>query len=150
VFVPSQDMDTFVCLCQARTWIHFCVCAKPGHGYVFVFVPSQDMDTFLCLCQARTWIRLCVCAKPGHGYIFVFVPSQDMDTFLCLCQARTWIRSMSWGERWFSLFLPYPKHAVLRRKSKDWLVWNQDNLSEWGTYLSADCCFSELALYKFN
>ena len=23
------------------------------------------------------------------------------------------------------------KHAALRRKSKDWLVWNQDNLSEW-------------------
>ena len=24
------------------------------------------------------------------------------------------------------------KHATLRRKSKDWLAWNQDNLSEWG------------------
>ena len=24
------------------------------------------------------------------------------------------------------------KHAVLRRKSKDWLAWNQDNVSEWG------------------
>ena len=24
------------------------------------------------------------------------------------------------------------KHAVLRRSSKDWLVWNQDNVSEWG------------------
>jgi len=23
------------------------------------------------------------------------------------------------------------KHAALRRKSKDWLVGNQDNLSEW-------------------
>ena len=23
------------------------------------------------------------------------------------------------------------KHAALRRKSKDWLVWNQDNVSEW-------------------
>jgi hypothetical protein len=23
------------------------------------------------------------------------------------------------------------KHAALRRKNKDWLVWNQDNLSEW-------------------
>jgi hypothetical protein len=33
------------------------------------------------------------------------------------------------------------KHAVLRRKSKDWLVWNQDNVFEWD-----DCCFSELAL----
>ena len=24
------------------------------------------------------------------------------------------------------------KHAALRRKSKDWLVQNQDNVSEWG------------------
>jgi hypothetical protein len=24
------------------------------------------------------------------------------------------------------------KHAVLRRKSKDWSVRNQDNISEWG------------------
>ena len=23
------------------------------------------------------------------------------------------------------------KHAVLRRKSKDWLAWNQNNVSEW-------------------
>jgi hypothetical protein len=24
------------------------------------------------------------------------------------------------------------KHAALRRKSKDWMAWNQDNVSEWG------------------
>ena len=24
------------------------------------------------------------------------------------------------------------KHATLRKKSKDWLPWNQDNVSEWG------------------
>jgi hypothetical protein len=24
------------------------------------------------------------------------------------------------------------KHAALKRKSKDWLAWNQDNMSEWG------------------
>jgi hypothetical protein len=23
------------------------------------------------------------------------------------------------------------KHAALRRKSKDWLAWNQNNVSEW-------------------
>jgi hypothetical protein len=23
------------------------------------------------------------------------------------------------------------KHAVLRRKNKDWLPWNQNNVSEW-------------------
>ena len=35
------------------------------------------------------------------------------------------------------------KHAVLRRKCKDWLARNQDNVSK---CLSANCCFSELAL----
>ena len=24
------------------------------------------------------------------------------------------------------------KHTILRRKSKDWLAWNQDNVTEWG------------------
>ena len=39
------------------------------------------------------------------------------------------------------------QHYV-RRKSKDWLARNQDNVSESaGTIcLSVDCCFSELAL----
>ena len=38
------------------------------------------------------------------------------------------------------------KHAALRRKSKDWLARNQDNVSEWSDISTADCCFSELAL----
>ena len=38
------------------------------------------------------------------------------------------------------------KHAALRRKSKDWLARNQNNVSEWATCLPVDCCFSELAL----
>ena len=39
------------------------------------------------------------------------------------------------------------KQAALRRKSKDWLARNQDNVFEWGaTCLSSDCCFSQLAL----
>jgi hypothetical protein len=31
------------------------------------------------------------------------------------------------------------KHATLKRKSKDWLAWNQDNMSEWG-----DMCIRRL------
>jgi len=39
------------------------------------------------------------------------------------------------------------KHAALRRKSKDWLAWNQDNVSRVGaSCLLVDCCVSELAL----
>jgi hypothetical protein len=28
------------------------------------------------------------------------------------------------------------KHATLRRKRKDWLARNQDNVSEWGQHMS--------------
>ena len=38
------------------------------------------------------------------------------------------------------------KNAALKRKSKDRLALNQDNVSEWSVCLSADCCFSDLAL----
>jgi len=41
------------------------------------------------------------------------------------------------------------KHTALRRKRKDWLGRNQDNVFQIGsTCLSMDCCFSELALQK--
>jgi len=40
------------------------------------------------------------------------------------------------------------KHTALRRKSKDWLAWNEDNVSEWSDMSICDCCFSELALEK--
>ena len=39
----------------------------------------------------------------------------------------------------------FPKHAALRRKSKDWLARNKDDMSEW-----SDCCFSEIAQYISN
>ena len=38
------------------------------------------------------------------------------------------------------------KHVALRRKSKDWLARNQNNVSSEATCLPVDCCFSELAL----
>ena len=37
------------------------------------------------------------------------------------------------------------QHATWRKKNKDWLARNQDNV--WND-MSVDCCFSELALYK--
>ena len=38
------------------------------------------------------------------------------------------------------------KHAALRRKSKDWLAQNQDNVSEWGDMSYPQTYFSELTL----
>jgi hypothetical protein len=53
------------------------------------------------------------------------------------------------------------ENAALRRKSKDWLAQNQNNVSEWSdisirrrlfhaTYLSADNCFTELELLNLT
>ena len=39
-------------------------------------------------------------------------------------------------------------HTALRRKRKDWLARNQKMYPNGMTCLSADCCFSELALYQ--
>ena len=39
------------------------------------------------------------------------------------------------------------KHAALRRNSKDWFAWNQDNVSEYGDMsIRGLHCFSDLAL----
>ena len=38
------------------------------------------------------------------------------------------------------------QHATLRRKCKEWLAENEDNVSSAMTCLPADCCLSELAL----
>ncbi|SEH93712.1 hypothetical protein BAZSYMA_ACONTIG41858_2 [Bathymodiolus azoricus thioautotrophic gill symbiont] len=40
----------------------------------------------------------------------------------------------------------YAKNAALRRNRKDWLAWNQYNVSSSVTCLPVDYCFSELAL----
>ena len=36
-------------------------------------------------------------------------------------------------------------HAALRRKSKDWLAWNQNNMSEWSAMSTRGLLFSEIA-----
>ena len=40
----------------------------------------------------------------------------------------------------------FAKHTPLKSKRKDWLTWNQDNVSEWSDMSTVVCCFSELAL----
>jgi hypothetical protein len=40
----------------------------------------------------------------------------------------------------------FVKHAALRRKSKDLLARNRNNVSEWSDMSTPDCCFSELLL----
>jgi hypothetical protein len=38
------------------------------------------------------------------------------------------------------------QHAAFRRKSKDWLARNQDNVSEWSAMSTRELLFSELTL----
>jgi hypothetical protein len=40
------------------------------------------------------------------------------------------------------------KHSALRSKNRDWLIWNQDIVSEYGdmTCIPIDSCYCELAL----
>jgi len=42
------------------------------------------------------------------------------------------------------------EHAALSRKSKDWFAQNQDNVSDCGSCLSANCCCIELVLQMYK
>jgi hypothetical protein len=44
----------------------------------------------------------------------------------------------------------FAKYSALTSKSKDWLDQNRIMCSSGPTCLPADCCFSELTLYKSN
>jgi len=37
----------------------------------------------------------------------------------------------------------YANYAALRSKSKHWLCRNKNNVSEWSTMSTSDCCFNE-------
>ena len=42
------------------------------------------------------------------------------------------------------------KHTALRRKSKDWLAWNQDNVSEWGNMSTRGLLFQWTSTTKIQ
>jgi hypothetical protein len=42
------------------------------------------------------------------------------------------------------------KHAVLKRKSKDWLARNQDNMSEWGDMSICGLLFQRASTIKIK
>ena len=53
-----------------------------------------------------------------------------MISVLASSAGRSWIRARSGQNQDYKINFS-TKHTVLRRKSKDWLVRNQDNMSEW-------------------
>jgi hypothetical protein len=67
---------------------------------------------------------------------------------------RSWVRAQSSQTKDYEISMCCfsAKHAALRRKSKDWLAWNHENVFKLSnmTYLPVNCCFSELALKKYN
>jgi len=42
------------------------------------------------------------------------------------------------------------KHAALRRKSKDWLAWNQNNVSEWSDMFTRRLLFQWASTIKIQ
>jgi len=42
------------------------------------------------------------------------------------------------------------KHAALRRKSKDWLAWNQNNVSEWSDMFTLGLLFQWASTTKIQ
>ena len=42
------------------------------------------------------------------------------------------------------------KHVVLRRKSKDWLAWNQNNVSEWSDMFTCWLLFQWASTIKIQ
>jgi hypothetical protein len=72
----------------------------------------------------------------------VMVSMLASGTLDCGCEPRSGqAKDYEIGICYFSA-----KHEALRRKSKDWLAWNQNNVSKWSDMSIMDCCFSKLAL----
>jgi hypothetical protein len=92
----------------------------------------------------------------GYGTcnILVFMEHALMYVFLTLLECdRSWVRAQSSQTKDYKISICCfsAKHAALRRKSKDWLAWNHENVFKLSnmTYLPVNCCFSELALTFF-
>ena len=71
-----------------------------------------------------------------------------MVNMLALSALRSWgqARSGQTNDYKFGMCCFSTKHSALRRKSKDWLALNQDNVSNGVTCLSTDYCFNEPAI----
>ena len=67
---------------------------------------------FMSLYNRIGGVMVCVLASKAVDRGFEPLSDQHKDYKICTF--------------WF-----FTKHASLRRKSKDWLAWNQDNVSEW-------------------
>jgi hypothetical protein len=48
------------------------------------------------------------------------------------------------------IFCISAKHTALRRKSKDWLAWNRDNVSEWGNMSIHELLFQSASTIKIQ
>ena len=85
---------------------------KKGLGDVLV----QQTDWILCIhisqnCIGGVMVSVLSSSAVDHGFEFRSSRTKDYEIGICCVSA---------------------KHAALRRKSKDWLVWNQNNMFEWG------------------
>ena len=88
----------------------------------------QCISVYLNLSILNIW-QTCTCIFNSIGGVMVSVLAYSaVDCGLEPCSGQT--KDFEIGICCFSA-----KHSALRRKSKEWLVQNQDNVSEWGTTL---------------
>jgi len=109
-----------------------------------------------CLCDFRTniihvtWMFMWLSYKYNTCYLNVYEPNIHLNylndvfhkikkklyiLFMFLCLFLTVLLEWRSGQTKDDTIGPcsfYAKHATLRRKSKDWLARNHDNVSEWG------------------
>ena len=79
----------------------------------FCFIPTDIYDMFQMPMNRISGVIVSMLASSAVDHGFESRSGQTKDYEIGICCFST-------------------KHAALRRKSKDWLAWNQDNVSEWG------------------
>ena len=76
-------------------------------------------DTYLCLMAHSLYLFNSICVV--------------MVSMFALCVVDRWFKPLSGQTKVYNICICCfsAKHTALRRKNKDWLAWNEDNVSEW-------------------
>ena len=67
----------------------------------------------------------------GFSWVCIFCISSSSSIFItCIINVREYRRAIKNGQYKIGICCFSVNQTALRRKSKDWLAWNQDNVSE--------------------
>jgi len=101
-----------------------------------VFYGDISVSTSTSFITSRQAVKTNIISKKNHisGVIVSIIMSRVVDHRLLPLSGQT--KDYEIGICCFSA-----KHAALRRKSKDWLPQNQDNVSEWSSMSTCGSLF---------